>query len=117
MNLSKIELFNNDMFKTEKYILFKTKYSVNDIENIINCTLDKFTDIAKYYIDIENSYWCVSFNVGLEQLEAMIQTMFIIHIYKDNDNNSIITISKEIEEHHQWTSILQDLFKKLKVKM
>ena len=65
-------------------------------------------------MDIGNFYWGVSFNVGLDQLEAMNHTMFLIYIYKDNDNNSIIIISKEIQEHGQWNSILQELSKKLK---
>ena len=114
INLSKIELYKDTFFKIDKNILFKTKYPINDIENIINYTLDKYNDTCKYYIDIENSYWCVSFNVGLEQIEAMNQTMFLIYIYKDDANNSIIIISNEIQEHIQWSSIFKDLSKKLK---
>lgn len=114
INLSKIELYKDTFFKIDKNILFKTKYPINDIENIINCILDKYIDTCKYYIDIENFYWGVSFNVGLEQIEAMNHTMFLIYIYKDDDNNSIIIISNEIQEHTQWSSIFKELSKKLK---
>jgi hypothetical protein len=111
---SKIELFHDDEFVSNDLKLFKTKHKIDDIENIINNILDKYSEICKYYIDIENTYWCVSFNVGLEQLEAFYHTMFIINLYRDINNNSIIVISKEIYEHHQWREIFQELSKKLK---
>ena len=79
-----------------------TKISIDDIEDLINKTLDKHSEICKYYIHMDDNYWVVSFNVQLDQVDVMIETMFEIRLYK---NNSIITLSNEIKEHQQWRDV------------
>ena len=81
-----------------------TKISIDDIEDLINKTLDKHSEICKYYIHMDDNYWVVSFNVQLDQVDVMIETMFEIRLYKNN-NNSIITLSNEIKEHQQWRDV------------
>ena len=81
-----------------------TKIPIDDIEGLINKTLDKHSEICKYYIHMDDNYWVVSFNVQLDQVDVMIETMFEIRLYKNN-NNSIITLSNEIKEHPQWSDV------------
>jgi len=86
-----------------------TKTSINDIEGLINKTLDKHSEICKYYIHMDDNYWGVSFNVQLDQVEVMAETMFEMHLYKDDSNNAIITLSKQIKEHHQWGDVYRSI--------
>jgi hypothetical protein len=90
-----------------------TKVPIDDIEHNIIKILDKYNEICKYYININNASFTVSFNVDQSQLNAMIQTSFQINIYKYN-NKPIVILSKEIQEHDQWSDILVDLLKKFK---
>ena len=89
--------------------IIHTKLKINNIENIINNFFDANNEILKYYFFIDENKWCISFNVGLNQYDAMIKTMFDIKIYKDIDNNAILYISKEINEHEQWADIYNKL--------
>ena len=90
-----------------------TKVQIDDIEHNIIKILDKHNELCKYYINITDASFTVSFNVDESQLNAMIQTSFQINIYKYN-NKPIIILSKEIHDHHQWSDLLVDLLKKLK---
>ena len=63
-----------------------TKISIDNIEKIINKTLDKYPEVCKYYINITETYWGVSFNVDQNQLEAMCETMFELRLFKDINN-------------------------------
>lgn len=90
-----------------------TKVPIDEIEYNIIKILDKYNEICKYYININNASFTVSFNVDQSQLNAMIQTSFQINIYKYN-NKPIVILSKEIQEHDQWSDILVDLLKKFK---
>jgi hypothetical protein len=89
--------------------IIHTKLEINNIENIINDFLDGNNEILKYYFFIDENKWCVSFNVGLNQYDAMIKTTFYIKIYKNIDNNAILYISNEINEHEQWADIYNKL--------
>ena len=94
--------------------LLKTNININKIEEIINNILDKHNEICKYYINITENLWTVSFNVGIDQLEEMCNSSFNIYLFKDINNNSIINLSKEINEYHQWSEVKKDILKKLK---
>ena len=88
---------------------FHTKISITNIENKINNILEKYKDLLKYYINISDNYWGVSFNVGMEQIQEMIDSMFCIYLYKDVSNNAIILLSKEVNDYPQWNSVRGDL--------
>lgn len=113
IDISKIEwIKDKEELISNESKRFNTKYSIDQIENIINGILDKYSDFCKYYIDLENQFYCVSFNVSYDQIEAMNLTMFTINIYKDHNNSSIVIFSKEICEHHQWQGVFNDFLKK-----
>ena len=90
-----------------------TKVQIDEIEHNIIKILDKHSELCKYYINIKDASFTVSFNVDENQLNAMIQTSFQINIYKYN-NKPIVILSKEIHEHHQWSDLLINLLKKFK---
>lgn len=113
MQFIKIIPSYNESLSTN-FDIIPTKISINDIESKINTILDKHSDICKYYINCDEASWVLSFNVGFDQIEAMIQTMVVINLFKDSNNISILTVSKEINEHQQWQDVHQSLFKKLK---
>ena len=104
-----------DYLAEEKYCknIIKTNIKSDDIEEKINKILDKHSNTCKYYININDSTWVVSFNVGIDQIEAMIKTMFEIRIFKDENNLVKIYFSEEIKEHEQWAEIYNDLIKNL----
>jgi hypothetical protein len=90
-----------------------TKVQIDEIEHKIIKILDKHNEFCKYYININDSSFTVSFKVDESQLNAMIQTSFQINIYKYN-NKPVVILSKEIYCHHQWNDLLEYLLKKLK---
>lgn len=92
--------------------LVHTKISINNIEKIINNILDrqKYTDVLKYYINITENYWAVSFKVDMSQFQEMCDSMFCIYLYKTIDDNCILAISNEIQEFPQWSDVQKDLF-------
>lgn len=108
-----IEIYRENTIKNEGEIIF-TKIELDKIDDIIHKILDKYSDFCKYYFNIDESYWGVSFNVGIDQFEEMSQTMFEIYLFKDEYNNSVIVLSKEITEHPQWEEVYRYLLKKLK---
>ena len=113
MFIKNISAFINESTTNDIYY---TSINIDNIETTINIILDKYSDTCKYYINCIDNNWCVSFNVGLEQYDAMVQTMFYINLYKDINNNAIITISKEIHDNEQWSAVLRDLLKNLNKK-
>lgn len=108
--------FDSDSSDTMKYSyeIINTKINVNDIENIISKVLDKHSEMCKYYINIDESYWGVSFNVGTDQLEVMCQTMFEIRLYKDTNNCAVICLTKDVTELQQWNDVYRSLLSKLR---
>lgn len=102
------------LYHQENGKIINTQININNIENIINNFLDKYNEILKYYLYINENKWCVSFNVDLNQYDAMIKTMFEIKIYKDVNNNAILCISKEINEHEKWCEIYNELIENIK---
>ena len=88
--------------------IINTTLSIDNLETLINDTLDKHNETCKYYINCDEAYWCVSFNVGLDQLEAMTKTMFYIMLYEES-NKITIVISDEVAEHSQWDSVYKYL--------
>ena len=94
-------------------IIHVNKIPLDSIENTIIKILDSHSSICKYAINITCSCFIVSFNVGSEQLDAMVATSFQINIYRTN-NYPIIILSKEIYEHHQWNDVLNSILSKIK---
>jgi len=102
MNTDKIPLFDVKITqKNEKQKIITTSISIDNIENKLNKILDKVNENIQYYINITESYYCISFKVGLQQIDALIETMVHLYIYKDNNNLSIIGISEKINEHQE----------------
>ena len=112
INCDSINIFNEEL--TNDNQKFKTNINISKIEDYMNSILDKHSELCKYYINITENYWSVSFNVGMNQLDAMCKSMFQINLYKDINNNSVIVISNEINDFEQWSEVYRDLIKKLK---
>ena len=113
LNIDNIPLFDNFKDKLSKDItIIKTKILLEDIENKLCRILDKHSETAKYYINISENSWVVSFNVDISQFEAMCKTMFYIYLYSEN-NYAICCLSNEINEHPQWQELYNYLLKKL----
>jgi hypothetical protein len=114
MHIKNIPLFNLDTNSknfSDKYIFLQTNKDVFDIENNLNNILDKFTEKIKYYIDCNESLYDISFNVGIQQYQAMVDTSFTINIYKNTNNKIILIISKNIDSHPEWNELKKNLFK------
>lgn len=93
--------------------IIHTKININQIEKIVTSILDKtkYNDVLKYYFNITENLWGVSFKVDMSQFQQMCDSMFIINLYKDNDNNAVLAISKEIHDFPQWSDVETELFK------
>jgi len=115
LNIDSVPLFENIKDKlSQDMITLKTKILLENIENKLCSILDKHSETAKYYINISENSWVVSFNVDISQLDAMCKTMFYIYLYKSNqDNYAICSFSNEIKEHPQWQELYNYLLKKL----
>lgn len=108
--INTVPIFIKD--ENKKYIY--TQINIHDIEFQINRILDKHSELLKYYILCNDATWVVSFNVDLNQFEAMCNTMFSMELYQDENENSVIYISNEIYENNQWSPVLDNLIRKLK---
>ena len=106
MNMIKnIPLYDNVAKEKYRSNILITKINYENIERKINKLLDRYEEICKYYINIDEGFWGVSFNVGPEQIDAMIKTMFELRIFRTEENTINIFVSKEIGEHHQWSDV------------
>ena len=112
LNIETINIFNQELVNDDQN--FNTNININHIEDFIDNILIKYDDICKYYFNINENYWSVSFNAGLNQIEALCKSAFQINLYKDVNNNSVIIISNEINEFEQWFELRNNLIKKLK---
>jgi hypothetical protein len=113
LDIESILLFDNIKDKLSKEtIILKTKILLEDIENKLCKILDKHSETAKYYINISENSWVVSFNVDISQFEAMCKTMFNINIYNEN-NYTVVCLSNEVKEHPQWEELYNYILKKL----
>ena len=108
-----IKLYNENIAYPSCDIIH-TKILIGYIEELMKKILDKHSEICKYYIEFNNNYFGVSFNVGIDQFEAMCKTMFEIHVFKNIDGKAILLISKEITEHEQWGVVHSDLLRAFK---
>ena len=104
-----------DNLVSNDFELINTKINIENIENTLNKILDNFSEKCKYCINITESCYYVTFKVDINQLEAMCKTMVEIKLFKDNNNKSIIAISKEINEHPEWNDVYASLLKKIKL--
>lgn len=107
-----IEDFTDELLNFNGEIIY-SNIPINNCEKHINEALDKYSNICKYYINCSNASWSVSFNVGMDQIEAMVQTTFEIKLFKNTKNDcGIIILTKEIGEHEQWNDVHKDFIKK-----
>jgi hypothetical protein len=114
INIETISIYDKEMLIDDNQN-FVTNIKINDIENFINSILDKHKDICKYYFNITENYWAISFNIDISQLEALFKSSFTIFLYKNSDNNAIISISNEINDFEEWSKLNSYLIKKLKI--
>lgn len=105
MDISTIPTYDEKLIIKDCSII-KTKVLLVNIEKKICAILDKYPELAKYYININENYFNVEFNVDIKQYEAMCKTMFQVYIYKENDC-AILCFTKEILEHEQWSELNQ----------
>lgn len=112
LKIDNIPIYNNINIKNSE--IFNTTIRIENIENTLNEILDKHNELCKYFINYTEFYWSVSFNVDMDQLEEMLKTTVEIKIYKGTYGNSILHISKEINENRHWTELLND-FKKIRI--
>ena len=103
-----------EVVATDTNIIFVKKIHLDSIERTLVSVLDSHSSICKYTININDSSFTVSFNVGSDQLDAMIATSFQINIYRNTTNHPIIILSKEIYEHQQWSDVLNSILSKIK---
>jgi hypothetical protein len=113
MFIKNVPLYNSFTLSDNKNIIINTKHQISTLENIINNILDKYNEKCKYYIDISNSYYCISFNVPIQQLDAMNDTMFYLYIYINSNNLGVVRLVNEKTEHPEWKLIKSDLIKNL----
>ena len=108
--LSCVRFYVEDLI-TNNYEIIYTPIKIDLIEKKLNKLFDKYHEMCKYYITLSNATYHVSFNVGLEQLDAMNRTMFKIKIFKNIDEEAILLVSNEVTEHSQWNHIYVELMK------
>lgn len=116
MYIKNIPLFDSSVnAKTfsEKNILLYTKININDIEKKINTILDIHNDKIKYYIHCNDSLYELSFNIGMNQYDMMVETGVTLYIYKNNFDEAVIILNKKIDEHPEWLNVKNDIINKL----
>ena len=97
--------------KGKKFSLKKDK----NIEIIINNVLDNFYSMCNNYIELNECKWVVSFSVDKSQIKEMIDAMFEIRLFEDNNKNRyVLNITREAYEYHQWNDVIQKLEKDIK---
>lgn len=88
----------------------KTALSIDIIKQCINKILKKENDICKYWENINEPIWGVSFKVDKSQYQAMLQTAFEISvILKESEGIYYVTLSSEMEECEHWSSLYTKL--------
>ena len=88
-----------------------TNMNIHDTEKEINRILDKHSKLAKYYLVCNEAKWVVSFNVDMQQFDIMVETMFEIFLFQDENENAIFYVSNGVNEHEQWSPVLNSLDK------
>jgi len=83
-----------------------TNINIHDAEKEINRILDKHHELAKHYLVCNEAKWIVSFNVNMQQFDVMVETMFELQLFQDENENAIFYLSNEIYDHGQWTPVL-----------
>jgi Na+/phosphate symporter len=106
--------YNEDLIENN-FETINTNINIEHIEDKLNKIVEKFEEKCKYCINITESSYYITFNVDINQLEGMCKTMVEIKLFKDKNNKSIIAISKEIKEHHEWNDVYEHLIKKCKI--
>ena len=91
--ISHFTKYRQDFLEKEVYTYLPDlrKLGIKDIDEIqfyklIGLTQDEIKLFDKYYINIDEGLWGVSFNVGADQIDAMVKTMFELRIFKTEEN-------------------------------
>ena len=97
---------DNQRKTTKPERIIKTSLSIDVIKQHINKILKREHNTCKYWENINEPIWGVSFKVDESQYHAMIQTAFEISV-KLNESKGIyyITFSGEMEECDQWSPL------------
>ena len=108
LDISKINLFDETK-KTENTI--KTLIKTTNIEDRIYTILDKYSDFSRFYLNLTDYCWVISFKPEVCQgdFNVMTKTMIEIIIYKDSNDNIIMNISENINKINEWSDLLKDL--------
>jgi len=93
--------------------IIKTTKDIDSLEKTINNVLNKNKNICKYWKNINDHIWGVSFKVDENQYLAMIQTSFEISISINEIEGNSVHFSKEIEECDQWSPLYEQFVSKL----
>lgn len=84
--------------------IIKTRNGIDFIKKTINDVLDKNHNMCKYWENVNEPIWGVSFRVDESQYMAMIQTSFEISV-KLNEGVNVIRFSNEMVECDQWSDL------------
>jgi len=105
------QLYNKESALCDSNTLF-TNISINEIQKNVYSILDKHKDKNKcnYYFNLNDHYWSISLNIDFSQteLEALYKTSIEIFLYKDSDDNAVLSISNNINNYEEWYKLLSD---------
>jgi hypothetical protein len=111
------QLYNKEIVLDDRNIFF-TNIPINEIQNNVYTILDKHKDKngCNYYFNINDNYWSVSLNIDFSQmeLEVLYKTSIEIFLYRDSNDNAILSISNNINDYEEWSKLFSDIIRKLK---
>ena len=81
LKIDSVTIFDKKLLNDRQ--IFNTNINLSKIEDFINNILDKHNDLCKYYFNINENYWAVSFKVGIDQIDVMCKSTFEINLYKN----------------------------------
>jgi hypothetical protein len=111
MYIKNIPIFNSfELKNTNIDNIIYTVVNTNNIEIEIEKILDKYDSQIQYYIDCNNSFYCVSIK---NITENPVKPQFNINVFKNEDNIAIIILSNDINEYEGWNEIKRKLLKNL----
>ena len=85
--------------------IIKTALGIDIIKKTINKILNKNSNMVKYWENINEPIWGVSFNVDESQYMVMVQTAFEISIQSNDAGENIISFTSEIDKSDQGSEL------------
>ncbi len=104
-----IPTYNDINENTNNKVIIKTNLHPDKLEETINKILDNYQDKCKYYINLTDAHYTVSFKGGLEAHEPIFNTTFYLYLYKRDNNKSIVCMYNEKENHTEWKDVKKDI--------